>query len=67
MQSYLQYGVPAYECRQPLAPVNMKGRVYARYFLEKDVSIFMYVLTKDAGELERTDEQILSKSAISFE
>ena len=67
VQSYLQYGVPAYECEKPLAPVDMKGRVYAKYFAEKDVSIFMYVLTKDAGELERTDEQILSKSAISFE
>ena len=44
----------------------MKGRVYAKYFPEKDVSIFMYVLTADEAELERTDSELLSKSKIVF-
>ena len=62
--SYLQYGSPQWDCETPFAPVDMQGRVYARYFPEEDVSVFLYVLTADETVLERCDKDILSKTVI---
>ncbi len=65
-QSYVQYGAPYYAEREPFKPVNMYGRVYGKYFEEKDVSIFMYVITADAEALNRCDKELLSQSKIVF-
>lgn len=66
VQSYLQYGSCNFETASPLAPTRMYGRVYCRYFEQKEMSIFLYVLTSDKAELERCDEEILSKSMIEL-
>lgn len=67
VQSYIQYGIPSFETDEPLSPVKMYGRVYGKYFENKDVSIFFYIITADEEVLESCDEQILSKSRITFD
>lgn len=71
-QSYLQYGPPGkypepekMAERSDFAPVDMKGRVYGKYFPEWDTSVFFYVLAADEDVLERCDDGILSQSLLS--
>lgn len=68
-QNYIQYGSPEYEAGEvhDFEPVSMEGRVYAKYFEEKDVSIYFYIMAKDAEVLEKCDKEILSESIITFE
>lgn len=47
------------------APVDMKGRVYGKYFRQWDTSVFFYVLAADEDVLERCDDGILSQSRLS--
>lgn len=51
--------------RSDFAPVDMKGRVYGKYFPEWDTSVFFYVLAADEDVLERCDDGILSQSLLS--
>lgn len=64
VQSYLQYGAPAWETDEPLAPVDMSGRLYLRYFPQWDVSFCFYILARDPAVLETCDRDILSKSRL---
>lgn len=68
-RNYIQYGKPAYEIEEEeeFAPVAMKGRLYARYFEEKDVSIYFYIMARDIQILEKCDERILSESCVRFD
>ncbi len=62
--SYNQYGRPAdYHCRD-FKEARMKGKVYARYFPENDVSVFFYIVASDPDTVKKCDEKILSKSRI---
>lgn len=65
-QSYLQYGTPKYDAYSddPFAPVNMRGRVYARYFPQWDSSIFFYVMAPSWEVVDSCDRQILQKSKL---
>ena len=62
--SYLQYGIPKYEITEAFKPVEMSGRVYAKYFPQWKTSVFFYVLTMDSGETQRCDRKLLSKSIL---
>lgn len=64
VQSYIQYGSPSYDVEYEFKPVQMKGRVYSRYFEEYNCSIFFYIITTDTATLEKCDKEILSKSLI---
>lgn len=73
VQSYLQYGTPNCdvlktddENKRPFTPVEMKGRIYAKYFEEKDLSVFFYIIAADEAVLEQTDEEILQNSKLNF-
>lgn len=73
VQSYLQYGTPNYdvsktgdENKRPFTPVGMKGRIYAKYLEEKDLSVFFYIIAADEKVLEQTDEEILRSSKLNF-
>ena len=73
VQSYLQYGTPNYdisktddENKRPFIPVEMKGRIYAKYLEEKDLSVFFYIIAADEKVLEQTDEEILRGSKLNF-
>lgn len=65
-QSYLQYGTPKYDADSddPFAPVNMRGRVYARYFPEWESSVFFYVMAPSWEVVDNCDQQILQKSKL---
>ena len=65
-QSYLQYGTPKYDAYSddPFAPVNMSGRVYARYFPEWESSVFFYVMAPSWEVVDNCDQQILQKSRL---
>ena len=62
--SYLQYGIPNYDITRDFTPIQMYGRVYAKYFKEYDSSIFFYIMVPDKNVLESCDRDILSKSKI---
>ena len=62
--SYLQYGIPNYDITRDFTPIQMYGRVYAKYFKEYDNSIFFYIMVPDKNVLESCDRDILSKSKI---
>jgi len=73
VQSYLQYGTPNYdisktgdENKRPFTPVEMKGRIYAKYLEEQDLSVFFYIIAADEKVLEQTDEEILQSSKLNF-
>ena len=62
--SYLQYGRPGKDCSRPFAPVKMKGLIYARYFPEENVSVFLYALCAGPEALEQCDREILAKTVV---
>ena len=64
VQSYLQYGAPAFPVTEEFEPVPMKGLVYGRYFEEWNTSIFFYVLATTEEMAEKCDEEILSRSVL---
>jgi hypothetical protein len=64
VQNYIQYGVPAYECSEDFVPVDMVGRVYAKYFKDSDITVFFYIIVRDYELLEATDNNIISQSKI---
>lgn len=64
--SYLQYGSPGFEVKQPFEPVELFGRIYGKFFEEEKISVFFYILCADLQALEECDRQILSKSKISW-
>ena len=66
VQSYLQYGVPKYETDSPLAPVTMYGRIYGKYFPEKQTGVFFYIIAADKEVLQNCDEKLLSKSTLTL-
>ena len=60
--SYIQYGTPKISTETPFEPVNMYGRIYAKYLPKYNQSIFMYIVASDKTVLEECDKNILSKS-----
>mgnify|MGYP003299117498 CR=1 FL=1 len=66
VQSYLQYGIPAYGFEEAFAPTKMYGRMYGKYIEEKKTSIFFYIIAKSPEVLEECDEAILSKSTLEY-
>lgn len=65
-QSYLQYGTPNYPTEAPLAPVTMYGRLYGKYLVEKQVSLFFYIVAADKEVLEQCDRELLSESTLAY-
>ncbi len=62
--SYLQYGAPPMNEDEPFAPVDMQAIIYAKYFPEQDVSIFLYALCAGEEALERCEREILAKTTL---
>ena len=65
VRSYLQYGYPAWKTDAPLAPVEMTGRLYLRYFPEWNVSICFYLLARDPAVLASCDRDLVSQSVLT--
>lgn len=67
VQSYLQYGTPKYDLNKkekPFIPVEMKGRIYAKYLPEQDISLFFYIVASQKELLESCDRDILQHSMV---
>ena len=64
--SYLQYGKPNFPVTEPLAPVQMYGRLYGKYLEGKQVSLFFYIVAADKEVLEECDQKILSESSFTY-
>ena len=65
VMSYLQYGKPNFgEISDEFASTAMYGIIYARYFPEKDVGIYFYVMAGSEEICIACDEDILSKSVL---
>ncbi|MBS5335018.1 MAG: hypothetical protein UC708_05715 [Anaerovoracaceae bacterium] len=65
LRNYVQYGIPKYESDTDFAPIRMKGKVYGKYFAEKDVSIYFYVIAANEKIIAQFDSEILKNSKIS--
>ena len=67
-RSYLQYGSPGYDPgpEGPFAPVRMYGIIAGKYFPDKNMSIFFYVLAADEQAALDTWEDIVSKSSLDW-
>ena len=66
LRNYIQYGKPGYEAGGDFEPVSMSGRVYGKYFPEKDCGIFFYIISSDESLTEDWEKEILAKSSIKF-
>jgi hypothetical protein len=68
-QAYIQYGKPptAYFSGENFPIVNVKGKIYGRYFEEEGVSIFFYVIAPTEGAIKQCDESFLKTSVLTFD
>lgn len=64
--SYVQYGIPNFDIEEPLAPVHLYGRIYGKYYEDRDLSVFFYIIAADRAVLESCDKNILSKSTFEI-
>lgn len=66
-QAYIQYGKPSKEYKGEDFPnVQVKGKIYSRYFKEKGCSIFLYVIAPNESALVKCDEDFLKKTKIKL-
>ena len=65
--SYLQYGVPYGHHDDAFEAVRMHGILCGKYFAQKDVSIFFYVMSPDTEVCRSCMEDILRNSRLSFD
>ena len=65
--SYLQYGVPYGHHDAAFEAVRMHGILCGKYFAQKDVSIFFYVMSPDTEVCRSCMEDILRNSRLSFD
>ena len=65
-QGYLQYGKPIEKKynNEDFPVIQLKGRIYARYFEEYKMTFILYVMTPNKNTIELCDKEILSKSRI---
>lgn len=68
LKAYIQYGVPRkeYFTDEEFPIIKLYGRTYVKYFREKDVTIFLYILAPKRSTIESCDEEILSKSNMTL-
>ena len=61
---YLQFGLPPKGNGEDFALTTFYGRVYARYLANKDVTLYLYIMTVDPQILEECDKRILSHAKV---
>jgi hypothetical protein len=66
-QGYLQYGKPMgrLHYKEDFPVIDLKGRVYVRYFEELQATIVLYAMAPSWETIEQVDREILSKAEIS--
>ncbi|MBC7959157.1 MAG: hypothetical protein H7X94_04745 [Vallitaleaceae bacterium] len=67
-QAYIQYGKPP-ETRgasTDFEDIEVKGKIYARYFPEKKCSIFLYIIAPNDEAVIKCDKDFLQKTEIKL-
>lgn len=67
-QGYLQYGRPMgrFDFEEDFPVVELKGRVYVKYFEELKATIVLYALAPSWKVIEEVDKEILSQTELSY-
>ncbi len=67
-KAYIQYGVPReeYFIDEEFPKTTLQGRTYIKYFKEKDVTIFLYIMAPTKNVIENCDEEILAETKLSL-
>mgnify|MGYP000900621809 CR=1 FL=1 len=67
-QGYLQYGKPIgrFEYKEDFPKIQLKGRVYARYFEEIYSTIVLYVMAPSWDVINEVDKEILSDTELKW-
>jgi hypothetical protein len=67
-QGYLQYGRPLgrFEYYEDFPVIDLKGRVYAKYFEEINATIVLYAMAPDWKVIDEVDREILSNARLSW-
>jgi len=65
-QHYLQFGKPERNRQSDFLPLEMKGRVYYKYYEEIKTTLALYIITSSEDLLNQTDRHLLSKSEIQM-
>lgn len=67
-RSYIQYGRPPVDIGEQEAyePVDMYGRIYAKYNEAKDVTLFFYCIAADMEVVDEWEEAFMAKTELKF-
>ncbi len=67
-RAYIQYGrPPVYD--EPIIDyevIDMKGRIYGKYYQEKDITLFFYCITTDQEQIDLWETQIMAETTMTF-
>lgn len=67
-RAYIQYGRPPMveEAFTEYEVIEMKGRIYGKYYPEEDISLFFYCIATDQDVIDAWETDIMSKSKVVF-
>lgn len=66
-QAYIQYGSPPKDFSgENFEVIQVKGRIYARYFEQEEVTIFFYVIAPNIETIDDTDSRFLKTSKLEL-
>lgn len=67
--AYIQYGQPLVDLvpiEEDFELIDMKGRIYSRYFPEIETTIFFYIIVTSQELLETTEKDFILESRLHF-
>lgn len=68
-QAYLQYGKPPknVSIEDEFKLIKMMGKFYSKYFIEKDCSIFFYIIARQMDTINEWENQILKETVFRID
>jgi len=69
-RAYIQYGKPpkvspaVKDSVEDFAVIDMVGRIYAKYYKEKNITLFFYCITRDEAVIEAWDIDIMDQTKL---
>jgi len=65
-RGYLQFGLPPKDYQGEDFPlIEVKGRIYVRYFEEKKVTVVLYLMGRDHAFIETWSDQLFQQENIN--
>jgi hypothetical protein len=65
-RAYIQYGSPKDYSGKDFPVTKSYGRLYARFFPEKELYILLYVISPNLKTVEETESEFISKTIITY-